>query len=192
MSYVKMMQEINSISYKRAVVPDDAVSLDISTIDAGDASSKVACAAVYARFKRKDGSHSCQLVFSRSKLIPNGMTLPRAELLAATLNAHKGEVVKRSFYQNHKKHFKLTDSQITLYWIHSNQKPLKQWVRNRVIEIRRFTKPDNWMFVQSKNMIADIGTRKGSKITDVDQNSTWINGFSWMRLDENQFPTKSV
>ena len=114
--HFERMQEINSISYKRAVVPDDAVSLDISTTDARDESSKVACAAVYARFNRKDGSHSCQLVFSRSKLIPNGMTLPRSELLAATLNAHMGEVVKRSFYQNHKKHFKLTDSQITLYY----------------------------------------------------------------------------
>ncbi|XP_057310088.1 uncharacterized protein LOC130648085 [Hydractinia symbiolongicarpus] len=186
------MGEINSIKYKRAVVPEDAINLNTSTIDTGDASKSVACAAIYARFKRKDGTYSFQLVFSRSKLVPEEMNLPRAELLAATLNVHTGEVVKRSFQQLHKKHYKFTDSQITLYWIHSDQKPFKQWVKNRVIEIRRFTQPQDWKFVQSENMIADIGTRKGAKIKDVDQNSIWINGLDWMKSDESQFPAKSV
>lgn len=71
-----MIQEINNIRFKRAVVPDDAINLDIETIDTGDASKSLACAAIYARFLRKNGSYSCQLVFARSKLIPEGMTQP--------------------------------------------------------------------------------------------------------------------
>ena len=57
----------------------------LNTIDAGDASPDIACVAIYARFKRKSGKFSCQLVFGRSRLIPNGTTQPRAELIAATL-----------------------------------------------------------------------------------------------------------
>ena len=53
---------------------------------------------------------------------------------------NREEVVRRSFKNLHKEAFNFTDSQISLFWITNDQKPLKQWVRNRVIEIQRFTK----------------------------------------------------
>ena len=120
------------------------------------------------------------------------MSQPRAELFAAVLNAHTGEVVKRSLGKYHQNSKKLTDSQIALHWISNSDKPLKQWVRNRVIEIRRFTIPEQWKYVQSKDMIADLGTRKGVKTEQVDQESVWKNGFEWMKLDSSQSPTKTV
>ena len=45
-SHFEMMQEIGNLKFKRAIVPEDAVNLDINTIDAADASSKVACVAI--------------------------------------------------------------------------------------------------------------------------------------------------
>ena len=191
-SHFQMMTEISDIKFNRAVVPDDAVSLDINTIDTGDSSKFIACIATYVRFKRKCGNYSCQLVFSRSRLIPDAMTQPRAELYAAVVNAHTGEVVKRSFHKHHKSSIKLTDSQIVLHWINNYDKPLKQWVRNRVIEIRRFTNPEDWKYVHTKDMIADIGTRRGVTLKQVSQGSLWQNGFEWMKLDASEFPTKSV
>ena len=101
-----MMQEIENLKFKRVIVPENAVNLDIDTIDA-------------ARVLRKNGTYSCQLVFSRSKLVPNGLSQARAELFAATMNTHIGEVVKRAFQSNHKKKIKLTDSQVTLHWIYN-------------------------------------------------------------------------
>eukprot|EP00794_Sanderia_malayensis_P010652 gene10652-biopygen7789 len=44
----------------------------------------------------------------------------------------------------------------------------------------------------SKNMIADLGTRRGVTIEMVNQSSTWVNGFDWMHLPSAQFPTQSV
>ena len=79
------IQELANIKFNRAIVPEDAISLDLDTIDTGDASSWLACAAIYVRFKKKDGTFSYQLVFARSKIVPDGMTLPRAELFAAYL-----------------------------------------------------------------------------------------------------------
>jgi hypothetical protein len=108
-SHFEMMEEIQTLKYNRCVVPHDAVSLDIETIDTGDASKSISCAAIYARFRRKNGKFSCQLVFARSKLIPDGTTQPRGELLAALLNSHTGEVVKRAFGDLHKKSTKLGD-----------------------------------------------------------------------------------
>ena len=85
-----------------------------------------------------------KLFFSRSKLVPDSMSQPRAELFAAVLNAHTGEVVKRSLGRHHQSSTKLTDSQTALHWISNSLKLLKQWVRNRVIEIRRFTMVEQW------------------------------------------------
>ena len=59
--HFKTLQGLAEIQYNRSVVPEDAVSLDIDTIELGDASDSLICAAVYARFLRKNGSYSCQL-----------------------------------------------------------------------------------------------------------------------------------
>ena len=187
-SRFKMIQEIKNVRFKRAIVPSDAVNLNIDTIDFGDASKSLLCVAIYARFRGKTGEYSCQLVLSRTRIIPSSMSMPRAELYAALINSHSEEIVKRAFYKNHQCCYKLTDSQIVLHWISNEEKPLKQWVRNRVLEIRRFTLLNEWKYVDSKNMIADIGTRKGTKLKDVDQASQWINGYDWMRKYSKVFP----
>ena len=87
---------------------------------------------------------------------------------------------------------KLTDSQVVLHWLSNHEKAVKQWVRNRVIEILRFTDSSEWFFISSHNMIADLGTRRVDDLRLVDQNSTWINGFDWMRKDNKEFPIKSL
>ena len=50
-----MMKELPNLKYRRSVVPDDAVSLEVNTICCGDASKELACTAVYVRFKLRDG-----------------------------------------------------------------------------------------------------------------------------------------
>ena len=41
-------------------------------------------------------------------------------------------------------------------------------------------------------MVADLGTRRVDELRLADQNSTWINGFDWMRKDNKEFPIKSL
>eukprot|EP00794_Sanderia_malayensis_P001062 gene1062-biopygen292 len=191
-SNFQMIQEIGNLKFKRAIIPEDAMSMDINTIDFGDASQSMVCVAIYACFHRQNGQYSSQLILSRTRCVPKGTSQPRSELYAALINTHTGEVVKRSLGKFHRSAVKLTDSQIALYWIDGEDKPLKQWVRNRVIEIRRFTEKDQWYYISTNNMIADLGTRKGATIDDVCSSSEWINGYNWMKLDVNEFPTISA
>ena len=186
-----LIKNIGTLRFKRAIVPEDAIDLDINTLDFGDASKSMVCSCVYARFRKRDGSFSCQLVFARTRVVPKDMSQPRAELYAALINAYTGEIVRRSFKDYHKSSIKFTDSQICLHWLSNNEKPLKLWTRNRVIEILRFTSRQQWFYVQSEDMAADIGTRKGTTFQDIDQNSTWINGFPWMTLHHTSFPMLS-
>ena len=162
------------------------------SIEMADASQNLACAIVYVRFKRKSGKFSCQLIFSRSKIIPNGMTIPRAELFGAFLNATTGHVVYTALNNYAKGRCHLTDSQITLFWINDNKSQMKQWVRNRVIEINRLTSRENWFYIETANMTADLGTRKGVNIEDISEKSSWHNGQNWAKSDKKCFPIRSI
>ncbi len=188
----EMIKDIRNVRYQRAIVPEDAKNLDIVTIDTGDASSSLICSAIYARFERNNGSFSCQLVFSRTKVLPEGISTPRAELMAAVLNAATGHTVKKAFGTYHKRVIKLTDSMVALHWISSNRNTLKTWVRTRVIEVNRLCDTSDWRYVKTTDMVADLGTRKGARVCDVDQKSEWINGLPWMSGPENNFPTLAL
>ena len=190
-SNFKMINELSQIQFKRAVVPQDAVNLDVETIECGDASKEMICIAIYVRFLRKSGDYSCQLLFARSKLVPEGMTIPRAELFAANLNSHTGEIVKKSLGSKHKSSIKLTDSQVSMHWLNNEDLPLKQWVHNKVVDTLRFSTKDQWHYVKGEDMPADIGTRKGATVNDVSEGSAWLEGFPWMKRSMNEFPIKS-
>ena len=74
----------------------------LSQLIRGGASSSLICSAIYARFERNDGLFSCLLVFSWSKVLPEGISTPRAELIAAVLNATTGHTVQKAFETFHK------------------------------------------------------------------------------------------
>ena len=179
----KSMSELSDVMWSRAVIPENACSTNIELIGTGDASEGLACAACYIRFECSDGSLSCQLILAKTKIVNEDRTLPQAELLAAALNTHVTEVVKKSLKNlNIAKTVYVLDSEIALHWIGSKTKPLKPWVRNRVIEISRFTEISQWFHVESELNPADVGTRKGANIDDISRDSKWINGEPWMRL----------
>ena len=188
----ELIRYLSNIRFARTVIHIDAKDISIETLETADASNNVICAALYARVERIGGTFSCQLVLSRSKLLPNDITVPRGELYAAWLNSTTGFVVRRSFGQICKSYIKLSDSQVALHWINSIRQPLRQWVRNKLIYINRLSERSTWRYVRSKDMIADLGTRKGAKISDIDGKSDWVNGCPWMRLHASEFPAKSV
>ena len=41
-------------------------------------------------------------------------------------------------------------------------------------------------------MTADLGTRRGAKLSDISENSSWISGQSWAKTDRSLFPIKSA
>ena len=191
-SNIEMIQEIRDIRYQRAVIPHDAVDLNCETIDTADASQAMICVAIYIRFKLKSGGYSCQLLFARTKTVPKDMTQPRAEMLAASINASTGHIVKTALGDMHSKCWKLTDSQVALFWIDSIRSKLKMWVRNHSIHINRLAPRDLWRYVKSADMPADIGTREGATIKDVSPGSPWIDGFPWMSGPESKFPMQTT
>ena len=186
------IDELKEVKFKRAVVPADALDTNVQLIGAGDSSQVMICVGVYARFKRKNGQYSCQLLFGRSKTVPQDMTLPRAELLALTINASTVHIATISLGERVKKLWLVSDSLVALHWATSKTIRLKLWVRNNVIEIGRLVDLDALYHVESKKMVADMGTRKGTKVSDVAPGGRWPDGDEWMGREESEFPIKTA
>ena len=130
----------------------------------------------------KNDRYSCQLILGKSKIVPEGMSLPRAELYAAVLNVHVTEIVKRSLKERCVSSVLVMDSEIALHWLDSDTKQLKPWTRNKVIEANRFSKKEDRFHIESSMNPADAGTRKSANIESVGPDSEWIKGKPWMLL----------
>ena len=188
----EMIQELRNLRFKRCVIPEDAARLEVSTIDMSDATCSIAVVAIYARILRKNGEYSCQLVFGRSKILTDGTTQPRAELIAARLNAQSGYVIKRSFGERFGGCIKMCDSQVALCWMNNSERPLNVGVRSQVTEIRRLSNISDWRYLSSLEMLADIGTRRDVNVQDVAPGSLWVEGHDWMRKSVDEFPVKKI
>ena len=66
-SNFEMLNEIKTLTFKRAIFSDNAVNLEIQTSGFGDASKEMASVAVYTRFQRKNGMCPSQLLFCSVK-----------------------------------------------------------------------------------------------------------------------------
>ena len=187
-----MIQELRNLKFKRCVIPSDAANLEITTVDMGDATCSIACVAIYARVLRKNGKYSCNLILGRTKILPDGTSQPRAELVAARLNAQSGYVVQRSFGNRFTGCTKMSDSQVALCWMNNFERPLNVGVRSQVTEIRRLSNLADWVYLSSKDMVADIGTRCDVCIDNVAPGSVWAEGHEWMKEPDALFPTKKI
>ena len=65
------------------------------------------------------------------------LTVPRAELKSAVMGAISAQTVKRNLGDCLGDVMYVTDSAISLHWIHQDDWPLQVAVRNAVIEVRR-------------------------------------------------------
>ena len=109
---------------KRGLSWDDVISDDLRSVwvshskmmqEIGKMQATRWWVTIYATFLRKNGTYSSQLVFPRSKVVPDGLSQPGAELLAATINTHTGKEVEKGFQDNPKESVKLSDNHVTLH-----------------------------------------------------------------------------
>ena len=191
-SNFQKIQDIREIRFQRSKVPPDAVNNDVQLIGFGDASQKMICVAVYVRYKRKNGEYSCKLLFARSKVVPEDMSLPRAELLALTMNASTVHTAKIGLGDRVQEVWLISDSVVALHWATCTKLRLKLWVRNQVVEINRLVDSSRLFHIESKKNAADVGTRGGVSIVDVCPGSEWIDGQDWMRGDGTDFPIRTA
>lgn len=107
-------------------------------------------------------------------------TIPRLELRAAHLLANLMHKVRHVLDLQSSKMFLWSDSNIVLAWIKTNTpSKLIPFVKNRVIEIRNYTKSDDWHWVPSADNPADLLSR-GVPAAKLAQTTMWWQGPTWL------------
>ena len=158
-----------------------------SLICFSDASGKAYATTVYLhQFSSNDCS--VDLVFSKTCLAPQGIMIPRLELLGVLIGTRAMWFVKRELHLPISSKILWTDSQCVLQWLHS-KKPLSTFVTNRLKEIKSL---DGTLFkyIPTQENPADLATR-GKSPSELLQ-SIWWNGPSWLAKPQNQWPEYSI
>ncbi|XP_068670957.1 uncharacterized protein [Montipora foliosa] len=159
-----------------------------------DASERAYGAVVYLRVELTDGTVFTELVTSRTRVAPiNGDTIPRLELLGALVLARLINSVLTAFEGTLRVDsvFCWSDSQIALWWIWGVNREFKQFVQNRVVEIRGLVKPARWDYCPSENNPADICSR-GSLASKLVANQLWWNGPEFLLKGKDAWPNLPV
>ena len=97
---------------------------------------------------------------SKSRLAPQRtMTLPRLELMGCVIAARLLRFILDEINIKVNVVRAFSDSQVALCWIKGDGKVFKQFVQNRVVEIRTLIPPNSWFHVAGKINPADFTTK---------------------------------
>ena len=174
------MFKLQGLKFRRAVIPEDAVSSKVHLNAFVDAANKLKIVGVWARFLRKCGKYSSQLLIGRS-LLSRGGTIPKEELEAMTIGSNLLAVCRKALEGWLEDYSLFSDSVISICWVTSEKKRLSLFHRNRVVQIRLHTDLEKIFHVRTDFNPADIGTRPDKvKEDDVGPNSIWEKGHDWM------------
>ena len=162
--------------------------VDIQLHGFSDASERAYAAVVYIRSTYSDGQVEVRLVASKSRVAPiKKQTIPRLELLGALIFARLVNKLKSLDIESPAVLW--TDSMTTLCWI-KNERVWKQYVGQRVEEIRGLTPKDSWRHCPGEVNPADLPSR-GLSAKELSTSKTWWNGPNFLHNHVNQWPEMS-
>ena len=154
-----------------------------------DASVNAYAAVVYLKIETVDETY-LKFVMSKTRVaLLVEQTIPRLELLSALILArlisHIRSVLEEFIPISHVTCW--SDSEVALYWIRGEDREWKQFVQNRVCEIRSLVPPNAWRHCSSKDNPADIASRGTSPV--ILAGSTWVSGPDRLKSYEEAMQT---
>ena len=153
-----------------------------------DGSTKAYAAVIYLRYQLENEKYDTMLVVSKSRVAPlekpnsSRYTVPRLELLGCLILSRLMETVRNALKSDidilQSRYY--TDSTINLYRIKGLNKEFKQFVRNRLQEIRSKSRIEDWYYVPTNLNPSDLPTR-GCLLSELNTNNQWIFGPEFLR-----------
>ncbi|XP_044766589.1 uncharacterized protein LOC123322673 [Coccinella septempunctata] len=161
---------------------------DVSLHTFVDASKDAYATAIFCRIQKVD-KVLVYLMAAKSRVAPiektsKTLTIPRLELLAATIGSRLYSQVVENLSQRYETYF-WSDSTTVIAWIQRNE----EWgtfVHNRVEEIRRLTPLENWHHIPGSRNPADLPSR-GCSPTHLLE-SKWWEGPDWLYQQKSGWP----
>ena len=144
-------------------------------------------AVVYARTVYENGNVDVKLMASKTRVAPlKKQTIPRLELIGATLLANLVSSLLNALEWNADEVFYWVDSMTTLQWIR-NDRVWKQFVQHRVNEIKGLSSVQAWRFCPGSLNPADLPSR-GISAKELSNTPLWFTGPEFLTKEEDEWP----
>ena len=188
--WTESLKSLVNIGIPRCVKPslfDDAA---IELHHFCDASERGYGACTYVRCLSKGGEIHVALLFSKAKVAPiKTLSIPRLELQAALLSARIDVMLRNELTLHLIQSYFWSDSEIALCYIKNTSRRFHVFVANRIGEISRLTKPEQWFHIPGQQNPADIASR-GTPANKLDQD-VWFHGPSFLRTHRSEWKQHS-
>ena len=180
------LKEIPSHRFPRYIGLNQNKEIKYQLLVFCDASKCAYAAAVYLRQELQEKGCKVDLIFSKTRLVPNKqITIPRLELLTATIGVRCIKFVQKELkLELTQKHIWI-DSQCVINWINS-KRALGTFVENRVKEIKQ-DKHLKVHYISTTENPADIASR-GMRSIELKNSKLWWHGPNWLTQSNQEWP----
>ena len=189
--WVHQLAQMKYVTFPRCLKPlgfGDATVTQLHHFS--DASSWAYGACSYLRLVNDKGEISSRLIMARSRLAPiKAVTIPRLELMAATLAARQDQTLRTEMDMPINQSFFWTDSEIVLKYIKNEDRRYHTFVANRVTLIRELTNPSAWNHISTHQNVADDCSR-GLEPAQLNT-PRWQTGPDFLMLPQTDWPPDS-
>ena len=193
--HFRQLEEAQNLTIPRCVVPHDAPpDWKMRLICLADAGEGAGGAAVYGGIEKPDGTFTCSLLFSKSRLMRH--TVPRNELEAIVLAADIALVVQQSLGDRISDVLFYTDSRVAQCWVLNTRKRLRMFVHNRAQAARhgicRVVDSEEILplyHIDGTENLADMITKPRKLLaSELSATSQWMTGLEWMTRPTESLP----
>ena len=183
------LQLVDKIRFKRSLTPKAAKNAP-SLIIFSDGSIQAYGAVAYCRWEVAGGFES-RLITAKARIAPvKIIDIVRLELCGAVIGSRLRSFVEKDMDIRFEKCFHIVDSEIVKAMVGKESYGFNTFAANRVGEIQRCTKLEEWYWTSGESNAADITTR-GCSAHQLIDNIDWQYGPKFLSLPEEQWPIKA-
>lgn len=153
-----------------------------------DASANGYGTVTYLVSKNDNSEKYSAFVVGKSRVAPlKPVTIPRMELIAATMASRMDVLCKKELQMELMDSVFWTDSESVLKYIRNETSRYKVFVANRVSQILKVSSVEQWRYVDTARNPADIASR-GVKVKAFINHATWLSGPHFLLQPEDEWP----
>jgi len=185
--------QMGEIKLDRNFLPPKDQIRKLKLVGFSDASEEAYAAVVYLVVEKEDGEVLTEFVASKARVAPIAkQSIPRLELLGVLILSRLVMRINGVLegFVDIDEIICLSDSEVALWWIRNYQSEYKQYVEERVREIRKNVGADCWKHVVGKENAADLPSR-GCMGTDINA-GLWLEGPKWLKGEESKWPVRRI
>ena len=186
--YFAGLFDIESLSFPRSVKVNGSIEDPVLVIFSDGSQTMYGCCA-YVRWRAADGSYMSRLIAAKNKMGPKRqITVPQSELCGAVLGVRLRCTIVERMGIRFSEVIHIVDSTIVFSQTQKESTAFKMFVAVRISEIHEGSNPEEWLWVDTSNNVADMVT-KPCAVGELASGGRWQDGPAFLALEKSEWPT---